>query len=335
MSDIKQTQRADSMIHFHKVVDDVFDDVAAGVAEEITAIKTQVSQIESLLKDAIGSLHDSFDGISTESSGQMNILTSLMQQTVGQHDDTPNIFQRTVRAGDILKHLIEMLIDNSRGSFKALEAMGSLQAHMIKAEKEQASSKSFLDDMSALLKVDGEVDKVAMQKLLDDSMTRHDRKSALLEQVHAELTKSHKLIQKIASRDMDDVYSSKAEVEELMQHLYEINTFISGSRVEVTESNGRMRHHLGVAIRGLQFEDITTQSLGHTRLHLERMEGFVLRMTQGLSDINPSEEDGVSGYADKILAIHAEMLNYKQSLALDEKNPVSQQNLDEGDIDLF
>ncbi len=167
-------------------------------------------------------------------------------------------------------------------------------------------------------------------------MSLHQKNSVQdVEKVTGSISQSYGLIKELASRDMNDVYQAKQEVEDLLAHFFAITDYLSGCRNDISECSGRMRHHLGVAIRALQFEDITTQSLGHTRLHLDRMEGFVLRMTQGLSNITPAEADGVDGYAAKIKAIHADMLQYREELALDKKNPVSQQNLDEGDVDLF
>jgi len=319
---------------FHLAIDSAFDDVADGVEDELTGIRSQISQIESLLKDAIASLYEGFEGISEESTVQMRLMSDLMSQAVSSHDDTPNIFQRTESASNLLKRVVDISIDESRESLKVLKAMEGLKHQMTQSTKAEQRMQSMLQDMQDLL-AQTDPDLADIQAL-HEKMNQHQANHLqALQQSQADMNKNYGLIKKMASKDMQDVYQAKQEVEDLLEHFFSITEYLSKCRTDVTECNGRMRHHLGMAIRALQFEDITTQSLGHTRLHLDRMEGFVLRMTQGLSNIDPSEADGVNGYAQKINAIHADMLQYREELALNEKNPVSQQNLDEGDVDLF
>ncbi len=334
MKNSNDKEDKESIAYFHTVVDSVFDDVADGVADEILGIKNQISQIESLLKDAISSLHASFDGVTVETAKQMQVLSALMMEAVSQHDDTPNIFEQNDRAAEILKRFVDMLIDSSGSSLNALSALEGSQHRMREMVVESRQAKRLLNQMASSLD-DVELDREALKALLEQAKQHQDSALQTMEQAADSFSDSHRLIKKVASRDMDDVYQSKQEIETLLKHFYEVTNLIASCRADVTEGNGRVRHHLGVAIRALQFEDITSQSLGHTRLHLERMEGFVLRMTQGLSNIDPVEADGVGGYADKIVQIHANMMRYKKELALEERNPVSQKNLDEGEVELF
>jgi len=332
MSNIENSQS--DIGQFHLAIDSAFDDVAAGVEDELTGIRSQISQIESLLKDAIGSLYDGFEGISKESKVQMTLMSDLMSQAVSSHDETPNIFQRTESASNLLKRVVDISIDDSRESLKVLKSMEGLKHQMSKSIQSEQNMQEMLQNMQQLL-TQVPLDLDAIQALNQTMHAHQESNIQSLQENHANVSQSYALVKNLASKDMHDVYQAKQEVEDLLAHFFSITEYLSNCRSDITECNGRMRHHLGMAIRALQFEDITTQSLGHTRLHLDRMEGFVLRMTQGLSNIDPSEEDGVNGYANKINAIHADMLQYREELALSEKNPVSQQNLDEGDVDLF
>jgi len=332
MSDIEKSQS--SIECFHTAIDDAFDDVAKGVEEELSGIRSQITQIESLLKDAIASLYEGFEGISDESKVQMELMSNLMSQAVSSHDDTPNIFQRTESASNLLKRLVDISIDGSRGSLKLLKSLEGVNHRIRKSVQSEEKMNHLVQEMQAL--VNEKTPNMQAIQELSQTMVQHQELSVqTLQLTNLSISDSYVLVKELASRDMDDVYQAKQEVEDLLAHFFAITDFLSSCRNDISECNGRMRHHLGVAIRALQFEDITTQSLGHTRLHLDRMEGFVLRMTQGLSNIDPVEADGVDGYAQKIKAIHADMLQYREELALDKKNPVSQQNLDEGDVDLF
>jgi len=324
----------DSIQHFHTAIDAAFDDVADGVVDELTGIQAQISQIELLLKDAIASLYEGFEGISEESTVQMKVMSQLMSQAVSSHDDTPNIFQRTESAAKLLKHLVDISIEGSRESLNALKMMEGLHYHMGSVLKKEKKMQGMLQQMDDLLSAETP-DIAAIQHVVADMKQDQASNAEVIGKVHEAMLDSYIAIKDLAARDMTDVYQAKSEVEELLEHFHAITDYLSNCRSDISACNGRMRQHLGVAIRALQFEDITNQSLGHTRLHLDRMEGFVVRMTQGLANIDLQDTDGIDGYAEKIKAIHADMMEYRTELALDERNPVSQQNLDEGDVDLF
>ena len=319
---------------FHGVLDAAFDDVADGVEDELKGIREQITQIESLLKDAIASLYEGFEGISEESNAQMQLMTKLMNQSVSAHDDTPNIFQRTEAASVLLKRLVDMLIDGSRVSLKTLTDMEGMHARIKKTQHSEKKMHEMTQELETLLQSDAP-DVLALRALSARMCVQSEESQTQMDEVAEHVSRSYGMVKHQASRDLDDVYCAKEQVEDLLAQFYAISDYLSSCRADIGACNAQMRHHLGVAIRALQFEDITTQSLGHTRLHLDRMEGFVLRMTQGISNIDPAVSDGVSGYAEKIHQIHEDMLQYREELALTEKNPVSQQNLDEGDVDLF
>ncbi|MDX8382972.1 MAG: hypothetical protein R8M45_02750 [Ghiorsea sp.] len=320
---------------FIAIVAQVFQDIELGVEDEIGSIRIQVEQIKQLLVDAIAALHDGFQGVNNDSSQQMALISVLMAQTVKQDDHAGlNIFQRTEDAGKILTNIVEMLMSSSRNNLRALETMDALNSKMVKVADGMEVSKSIFQEMESLATSD-DVDMQKMQELIRQAGVQHQASVNGMHQANRSFVETHKLIDEVASGDMDDVFASKGQVEEILKHFYEINDLISSCRADLTQVNGSMRQNLGKSVRALQFEDIVSQSLGHTSLHLDRMEGFVMRLAQGLSSIDTKELNGFNDYAVRITGIHAEMMMYKQELALDEKNPVTQTNMDEGDVELF
>ncbi len=152
MSDIEKSQS--SIECFHAAIDNAFDDVADGVEEELSGIRNQISQIESLLKDAIASLYEGFEGISDESKVQMTLMSDLMSQAVSSHDDTPNIFERTESASNLLKRLVDISIEGSRGSLKSLKGLEGLNHHIREWANAENTMKDLVVDMQALVNAD-------------------------------------------------------------------------------------------------------------------------------------------------------------------------------------
>ncbi|MDX8396015.1 MAG: hypothetical protein R8K22_06350 [Mariprofundaceae bacterium] len=321
----------------HETISTIFSDIQNGTEEEITSIRSQISQIESLVIDAIGSLHESFEAVSGDTQEQMTLMSALMADIIDYGPDAKmelNIFQKAEESSEVLKDLIETLMTSSKNNLRALTKMDAMREQMNQMMVSAAKSEDAINAIAILAEEDSiDVEKLkTLTKKASDAQNLHVKQANKATALYKEM---HDLVDDIASADMDEVYASKGKVEEILNHLYQINDLISNCRTEVTMVNGRIRQSLGVAIRSLQFEDIVSQSLGHTTLHLDRMEGFVLHLSQGLAAIEVVEGMSLDDYEAQVAAIHAEMLSYRDKLRLEDKNPVSQESMDEGDIDLF
>jgi len=182
-------------------------------------------------------------------------------------------------------------------------------------------------------------DPVAVRNLAKKLQRTEKKQLAYVSETMTKFKETHRLIDEIASKDMDEVFASKAKVETILRHFFQINDVVSESRTTVSQVNAEIRKHLGAAIRALQFEDISRQSLGHTARHLDRMEGMISILTDGLKGLNQDDVDrndiSIDDYVLRIAAIHTAMLSYHQALQLEDTNPVSQESMDEGDVDLF
>ncbi len=344
----------------------VLREMQESMSGEIDAIRNQTAQIESLLKDAIGSLHESFESIHHASDTQMKTMTSMMMDVVGTKDEN-NIFQKAEHASGILTGLVDALLQSSKNNLNALTAMDALQKKLLKMEAmdevkerliaqlcacgetekengakvyrltQQLSASGDDGNLIAQLQACGEAERANGDKIYELTRQLSDKQqeqSTYTAQTMRQFKKTHQLIDAVASKDMDEVFTSRDKVEEILNHFFQINTVVTESRVQVNKVNADMRQHLGSAIRALQFEDISTQSLGHTDRHLGRMAGMIAILTDGLegldqADITPQD------YVAHIASIHAAMAAYHQTLQLEDSNPVSQESMDEGDIDLF
>jgi len=310
----------------------VLRDMQESMSGEVTAIGNQTAQVESLLKDAIASLHDAFESIHSASDNQVKTMTAMMKEVVGA-DDEKNIFQKAEHASGILTALVDTLLLSSKNNLHALTTMDVVQKRfqtVISMEEEQ-------DDLIVQLSECSEAEELDVGKvrqLIAQLRDKQQVENQYISKTMLQFKKTHRLIDVIASKDMDEVFAARDKVEEILKHFFQINEVVTDSRVKVNQINAEMRQHLGAAIRALQFEDISTQSLGHTDRHLGRMRGMIDILTDGLAGLDQADIS-MDDYVLKIAAIHTAMAAYHQSLQLEDSNPVSQESMDEGDIDLF
>ncbi len=310
----------------------VLRDMQESMSGEIKAICSQTNQVESLLKDAISSLHDAFESIHTASDQQMKTMTALMMDVTGANGEQ-NIFQKAEDSSQILTRLINALLLSSKNNLCALTAMDVMQKRMHTMLTNEGEQR----DLIRRIGVCSDADVIDVKALRDLVAQLREKQAEHLDYATATVSKfrkAHHLIDTIASKDMGEVFAAKEKVEEILKHFFQINEMVTDCRVEVNQVNADMRQHLGSAIRALQFEDIATQSLGHTDRHLGRMAGMVAILTDGLDGLDQPDIT-IEDYVMRIAAIHAAMAAYHQTLQLEDSNPVSQESMDEGDIDLF
>jgi len=310
----------------------ILGDMQGSVSSEVSAIRGQSDQVKLLLIDAVGTLHDVFSSIHSVSDKQMKVMTSMMMEVVGADKDE-NIFQKAEQASAILTTLVDTLLLSSKNNLRALTSMDVVHHRIQKMASMLDEQEALVEELYECAEADT-VDVIRLRKLTRSLREKHKEKVAFAREAMVESNKTHRLIDKIASKDMDGVFASKLQVEEILNHFFQINEVVTQSRIEVNLLNAEQRKNLGSAIRALQFEDISTQSLGHTDRHLDRMQGMLDILADGMHGLDKSKTS-MEEYVQRISAIHIAMIGYHQALQLEDSNPVSQESMDEGDIDLF
>jgi len=310
----------------------ILADMQGSVSSEVSAIRGQSDQVKSLLIDAVGTLHDVFSSIHSVSDQQMKVMTSMMMEVVGADNDE-NIFQKAEQASGILTTLVDTLLLSSKNNLRALTSMDVVHHRIQKMASMLDEQETLVEQLCECAESDT-VDVHALRKLTRSLRKQQKEKVLYAREAMVESHKTHRLIDKIASKDMEGVFASKLQVEEILNHFFQINEVVTQCRIEVNLLNAEQRKNLGSAIRALQFEDISTQSLGHTDRHLERMQGMLDILAEGMNGLDESKTS-MKEYVQRISAIHIAMIGYHQALQLEDSNPVSQESMDEGDIDLF
>ncbi|MDQ6959232.1 MAG: hypothetical protein Q9M24_09005 [Mariprofundaceae bacterium] len=333
-----QNEDADvRLMELQDAVTSVLNDVESGVTDELGAIRKQTDQIQCLLKDAIAALHESFERLDGDASELMSMMSTLMMEAVGQNNENSedlNIFQRTDHAGKILAQLVEMIMQSSRNDLRELEYMGEVRIPMDRLVKGMQTSRKLLNRLDKMAN-GGTVDAEQLKHLVDEARAEHEVCEGSVNEAMQPFSKLHKLVVKAASREMNEVFKSRSGVEDIIKHFNSINDLISSCRSDVSTLGANMRKDLGAVIRALQFEDIVSQSLGHTELHMDRMEGFARILAENASGMDKVRSDDIEGYTNRLKLLQDEVAAYRKGLLLEETNPVSQQNMDEGDVELF
>jgi methyl-accepting chemotaxis protein len=151
----------------------------------------------------------------------------------------------------------------------------------------------------------------------------------LVDGVNKSLLEAEDSISKLATKDMTYVMDSKKHVEAMMVDISELNKTIEKNGVELGQISSRVEQNVAVAVSTLQFQDMSSQLIGHAQLRLAALREVANELGKG-ADRTSSQE-----YLEQ-LAAYNQTLN-QHVITLDEKksNPVAQSNFNTGDIELF
>lgn len=241
----------------------LLNDVSQGMEAEVEAIGKQIDQIKGLLVDAIEELHDSFAGIDEHSGEQMKLFGSFFSDLAAVSETPINIFQHVEQTERALSEMLEMLVQESREDLVAVGRMNEAAHAMHQEVSSEKQVAGLLAEIEALTRA--ELPDIArIQALVVQAGALNAEVVAKGEELARSCAQSRNAVERLASRDMENVYAAKASVDQILDHLNHTNLLISDCRGEADRVNAELKRYLGSAIRALQFEDIVSQSLGHT-----------------------------------------------------------------------
>ncbi|HEC16285.1 MAG TPA: chemotaxis protein, partial [Sedimenticola sp.] len=174
-----------------------------------------------------------------------------------------------------------------------------------------------------------------VRKLSQRSERFNEEIRSVLGSVRADVKNARETIGSLASKDMNFAIKSKARVDEMMRHIGELNLKTQDRLNEVATVTSCIEGMVADAVRSLQFEDIVTQLASHTGRHLQRVEQMIQNIDAGIRELQLNREGGISAYVQGLEALceHVAALDAATQEGL--HNPVAQESMDEGEVELF
>jgi methyl-accepting chemotaxis protein len=151
----------------------------------------------------------------------------------------------------------------------------------------------------------------------------------LVDAVNKSLVEAEESISKLATKDMTYVMDSKKHVEAMMGDIAELNKTIASNGVELNEISTKVEQNVAVAVSTLQFQDMSSQLIGHAQMRLAALREVVNELGKGSDRLSCQE------YLEQLAAYNQSLIQHVITLDEKKSNPVAQNNFDTGDIELF
>lgn len=326
-------------------------DLGSQTRQDLSETLDSINQAKSLVRDAVGNISHSFNGLNEVSQEQYSMFSSVMANMSNEDEQLEGGRQRlgfrdfAAETNRILQYFVDLIVDTSQDSMRMVHMIDDIANRMQRAVQ-LLDDVNNISDQTNLLALNAAIEAaragehgrgfaVVANEVRELSRKSNEFANEIREVVvtsNSNIEDAKKIISDIASRDMTTAIQSKGHVEQMLSDLEHFNTTLSSNLERLSGMSQRIGEDVATSVRTLQFEDLVNQVLEHATADLGRVEGFLVELESRVSAMTSVRVEGQTDaeLAEQIRAVVNELGNASRRVS-----PVAQQNLSEGDVDLF
>lgn len=310
----------------------------ASIRDILDGALNDMESLSGIQSDAIVNLTGAFQKIqSLLDRQQADIQRILFSDGTGAEAHSKRMANFAENTSQTLNRFVDTSVSMSAASMDLMEKVSSIAEQMpviMKALKDidQIAAQTNLLALNAAIEAAraGESGR-GFAVVADEVRSLSNRSSGFSSDIQAQLKgindsvlELNEQVGRVASQDMTYVLAAKREVESAIKEMLDKSKLDQVIIREMESFSKELVNALHVAIRGLQFEDMTTQSIRHHTESLRLLEPIA----DALKYSSPSVATILKSLTDAIS-------RYQQVVSTRKSNPVSAASVNSGDVDLF
>lgn len=311
-------------------------------------VTKELDQVRDIQSGAIAGLLDSFTTLEQQSRNQLSMTMQLIELVDDSHGSNNG---KSIRheAQDLVSIFIESIQSMGDASMQLVSSLNEMSTQIqeidtLLGEINGISSQTNLLALNAAIEAAraGEAgrgfavvaDEVRMLSKRSDHFSDQIRKK--YDGVRSTMESANQIVTRMASSDLTLNIESQGRMDELMTDVEKNNQRVASELQHISSISEEISNGVGIAVRSLQFEDMTRQLIEHVNKRLQSIDGFISASNnahQQLDEIKYLQsEDQLSAYVNKLQNIIDEAF---QKLSQAEQNSVAQGSMESGSVDLF
>ena len=272
------------------------------IDQEVAEVRAETGRSQALLRDAVGMLNTSFSDMVQQTRQQGDMIVGLVEPGTG----SPGVRRFADTAGALVATLASILEQNGRDSVHVVQSMDGTVA--------------CLDQLFAGLAALPSAGGADVEGLR--TMIRTSREA---------LMRTREVVEERADQAMSIAIDGKLQADALVRDVHQINRALADGMQVVADCSEHIRESVSLLVRSLQFEDITTQSLGTANAHLERLQDLGREATRLLAQDAATPDARLAALRE--FGIYLRLM--REGSVRPVRKPISQTGLDTGAVDLF
>lgn len=325
-----------------------------GHLESIVAkMHTELSQIQVLVGDAVGILQQAFNGLNEKSMSQKEMVAALIR--VIQDSDAEKegreangVATFADETDKVLRYFVDYVVNTSANSMAMVEQIDAMVGHMSHAN-ELLNDVKVIADQTNLLALNAAIEAARageagrgfavvadeVRKLSVRSDKFNDEIRQVIGKTVVDIESARETISALASQDMNFAIHSKSKVNDMLEHISNMNVSVESALDDVSGISGEINLLVGDAVRSLQFEDIVKQLAVYSSHNLDHITGLISNLRVGMAALKESEERSTEEFIEELNNLKVSLDEFIENNTSDYKSPVDQGSMDEGEVDLF
>jgi methyl-accepting chemotaxis protein len=313
--------------------------------------RDEIVRVKGLMADAIAKLLGSFNSLTSLATRQKDISVTIVQGASNGGSEQVSIDKFIGDTTNVLQAFVESATQNSAHATLLVEKMDKINAAVsavvkVLEEIEGISRQTNLLALNAAIEAAraGETGR-GFAVVADEVRALSERTSHFSQQIRSQIGTVHKLIHEtegaineMASHDRDSAVRSKQDFDATMGVIQKVNALTANRVGDLAGIVAEIEQQVGIAITSLQFQDMTSQLIGHTQLRIEQSQRLLAAL-YGVGDVlasmaamSPDGTDPDQEHAARFQRV-SELL--EQVRTVTHRNPVQAGQMATGDVELF
>nr|WP_284691631.1 methyl-accepting chemotaxis protein [Deefgea salmonis] len=310
--------------------------------EQLVLAEEEIQQVIAIYSDAIPNLLAGFTSMVEKSRLQRDMVARLLQ---AEADHSGLDFQKFVlETSEILSRFVDSVVHNSSAAMSLVDQMEQIGAQVasvlsVLSEIEGIAKQTNLLALNAAIEAAraGEAGRgfaVVADEVRTLSMRTNQFSSQIrdnIQNIHASVSGAESAIFKLASQDMNFSLESKLQVEHTLVEIQNLNHSVEDTVQRLGLVAQQVEQQIDQAVCSLQFQDLTQQLLLHVQSRVHEVQDILQKLSAIDSDLTILNSDS-AGENEIKSEIYIQAMQLGAAL---QRNPVAQQNMNSGSVDLF